>query len=262
MPEGDTVYRVARSLRHALAGTTLVSGGIRTPELAHKDMAGLRIEDVDSYGKHLLIHFPGHVLRSHMRMDGVWHVYRQGARWRKPSHQARIVLANEASQVVGFMVSDIDLVTTQDLPSLIGHLGPDVLKPNWETQGLQIAIDNLSRDERPVHVALLDQTNVAGFGNEYANELCFLQGLNPWQPASEVDVEALLRLGRRIIKANLARTARTTTGNLAPGRRLHVYGRSDRACARCNTPIRVGEVGADPTRRRIVYWCPRCQPMR
>ena len=261
MPEGDTVYRVAKSLRQALAGTALTAGTIRTPELATLDLTGETIEGVDSYGKHLLILFPNHVLRSHMRMDGVWHVYRKGTRWRKPSHQARIVLENDAYTVVGYLVSDIDLVKTQDVGSLIGHLGPDVLKADWESQGLQVAIENLSRDTRPIHVALLDQTNVAGFGNEYANELCFLRGLNPWQPANEVDAEALLRLGRRFIKANLTR-ARTTTGNLTPGRRLHVYGRAGRPCPRCRTPIELGEAGADPTKTRVVYWCPHCQPLR
>ena len=259
MPEGDTVFRVARSLNEALAGTTLTRGSIRTGQFGHIDLQGELVSEVDCYGKHLLIRFPDKVLRSHLRMEGAWHIYARNARWRKPAHKARIVLANRDSVAVGFLVSDIALVPSNQEGDLIGHLGPDVLKPDWFEGGFERAKQNLERDPRPIHVALLDQRNVAGFGNEYANELCYLRGVNPWTPANEVDIPAMLKLGHRLIHANKNRVARTTTGNTRPGQRLHVYGKAGRPCPRCGTQVRFGRLGADPSSGRHVYWCPRCQ---
>lgn len=145
---------------------------------------------------------------------------------------------------------------TRDEEQLIGHLGPDPLSDDWD---LDEAIRRLSADTRPIHVALLDQRNVAGFGNEYAAELLFLRGIRPETPTPEVDVRALLDLGVRTIRANRDRRDRTFTGDARRGFTDWVYGRAGRSCRRCGTPIRRGELGADPTRERLTFWCPRCQ---
>ncbi|HWS49517.1 MAG TPA: Fpg/Nei family DNA glycosylase, partial [Microbacterium sp.] len=132
----------------------------------------------------------------------------------------------------------------------------DPLGPAWDAAE---AVRRLSADARSIHVALLDQRNVAGFGNEYAAELLFLRGVLPTTPTPEVDVPALLDLGVRTIRANLERSNRTFTGINRPGQATWVYGRAGRPCRRCGTPIRRGELGADPTRERITFWCPFCQ---
>ncbi|PTT15850.1 DNA glycosylase, partial [Microbacterium sp. HMWF026] len=110
------------------------------------------------------------------------------------------------------------------------------------------------------HVALLDQRNVAGFGNVYANELLFVRGIAPTRPATEIDAQATIALGERMIRANLPRPERTFTGDSRPGRRFWVYGREGAPCRRCGTPIRATSLGASATSERNVYWCPTCQP--
>lgn len=260
MPEGDTAYRVAANLHRALAGHDLTEFQVRTHDLADIDLRGERVSDVVPAGKHIFVRVGEWSLHSHMRMDGVWHIYRRGARWRKPGYQVRIVLGNAHYQAVGFLLSGIRLLKTSDEYLIVDRLGPDPLTPQWRQGGREKAAARVQADPRPIHVAILDQSNVAGFGNEYANEMCFLAGVNPATPASHTNALAIMKLGERLILANLHRVERTTTGNLRGGQRLHIYGRAGQPCMRCGTTVRFTRLGADPQRGRHVHWCPRCQP--
>jgi len=160
---------------------------------------------------------------------------------------------------VGFHLHELSLVPTVDEPTLVGHLGPDLLGPDWDAAE---AVDRLRRDAgRPVGEALLDQRNLAGIGNVYKSEVLYLRGVDPWTPVSEVaDLAALVGLAHRLLHANRGRHGRTTTGSTRRGETTHVYGRSGRPCRRCGTPVR--QAGPDDARRddRVTYWCPTCQP--
>ena len=260
MPEGDTAYRVARQLESALANTPLTEFQIRTSTLIGANFVGQQVDGVQPFGKHIFIRMGEWSLHSHMLMDGIWHIYQPGAKWRRPAHQARVILGTEHTQAVGFLVAQLQLVRREDEVKLVGHLGPDPLKPEWDAGGLEIAASNIQTDPRAIHVALLDQSNVAGFGNEYANEICFLMGVDPAAPATSVDALAILKLGTRLIRANKDRVERTTTGNTRPGQRLYVFGRSTKPCRRCGTTIQFTLLGANPEQQRNVFWCPNCQP--
>lgn len=122
------------------------------------------------------------------------------------------------------------------------------------------AARRVAADSRAAHVAILDQRNVAGFGNEYANELLFVRGIRPTTPAGEVDTLALMETGARMIRANRDRAGRTFTGDSRPGRQTWVYGRDGKPCRRCGTLIERGDLGANATSERMTFWCPRCQP--
>ena len=256
MPEGDTVFRAARRLADVLDGRELARFDLRVPQVATVDLTGATVQEVVPRGKHLLHRIDGWTLHTHLRMEGEWHVYERGGRWRKPGYKARAVLGTSTHDTVGFDLADISVVRTEDEGALVGHLGPDPLSASWDPDE---AARRLSADPRAVHVALLDQRNVAGFGNEYANEILFVRGVLPTTPAPEVDVPALLDLGARMIRANRDRSGRTFTGDSRPGRSTWVYRREGRPCRRCGTLIRGGEMGADPTSERITFWCPRCQ---
>ncbi|MGN8026751.1 DNA-formamidopyrimidine glycosylase family protein [Microbacterium sp. 22242] len=256
MPEGDTVYQVAHRLDRALRGGTVVRFDLRVPGLATADLTGSVVHEVLPRGKHILMRIGDWTFRSHLRMDGAWHVYVPGERWRVPGFQSRAVIATERVVAVGFDVSMLALAPTTEESLLVGHLGPDPLGDDWD---LAEATRRVSADPRAIHVALLDQTNVAGFGNEYAAELLFLRGVLPTTPARFVDVEPLLALGARTIRANRDRPDRTFTGVALRGRTTWVYGRAHRACRRCGAHILTGEIGADPTAQRQTFWCPRCQ---
>ncbi|AKV88026.1 DNA glycosylase [Microbacterium sp. CGR1] len=256
MPEGDTVFRTARRLDEALVGGEVARFDLRGPRFATLDLTGQPILSSIARGKHLLLRIGDSTLHSHLRMDGAWLVYRAGEKWRHPAFKVRAIVGTAQREAVGIDLAEIEVVPTRDEDELVGHLGPDPLGPDWDAVE---AARRVSADTRSIHVALLDQRNVAGFGNEYAAELLFLRGILPTTPAPEVDVPALLDLGVRTIRANRDRRHRTFTGVDRPGQGTWVYGRAGRQCRRCGTPIRRGEQGADPTRERITFWCPVCQ---
>src|SRR6478735_5127554 len=103
MPEGDTVWLHARRLDRTIGRRTLVASDFRVPSLATTDLTGSTVREVASRGKHLLVRLrtPGGdlwTLRSHLRMDGTWRVFRPGQRWSgRPAHTIRIVLTTDAA---------------------------------------------------------------------------------------------------------------------------------------------------------------------
>ena len=256
MPEGDTVHRAAAKLSGALTGTTVTRFDIRVPGSATADLRGETVHSVVPRGKHLLERIGDYTLHSHLKMEGRWDVYPLGGRWRRPAYTARAIVGNVTCETVGFDLAMVEVLHTRDEDRIVGHLGPDPLAADWDAAE---AARRVGADERAVHVALLDQRNVAGFGNVYANEMLFVRGIAPSTPATEVDGVALIDLGARMIRANLPRAERTFTGDTRPGRRFWVYGRDGKACRRCGTLIRAGSLGAGPTSERNVFWCPRCQ---
>lgn len=256
MPEGDTVFRAARRLHEALAGHPVARFDLRVPQVATVDLTGEVVHAVIPRGKHILHRIGAWTLHSHLKMEGEWHVYRRGGRWRKPGYKARAIVGTTEWDTVGFDLADIAVVPTEHEGELVDHLGPDPLAQDWDPAE---AARRLVADPREIHVALLDQRNVAGFGNEYANEILFVRGILPTTPAPEVDTASLVEVGTRMIRANRDRSGRTFTGDSRPGQSTWVYRREGRPCRRCGTQIRGGELGADPTRERIIFWCPVCQ---
>ncbi|MEU8629262.1 DNA-formamidopyrimidine glycosylase family protein [Streptomyces sp. NPDC048669] len=270
MPEGDTVLQTARRLHHALADQVLTRSDLRVPRFATADLTGRTVLGVVSRGKHLLTRFEGGLtLHSHLRMDGAWRIYGPGERWRGgPAHQIRAVLANTAHTAVGYRLPVLELLRTADEEKAVGHLGPDLLGPDWDAG---TALRNLLADPaRPLGEALLDQRNLAGIGNIYKAELCFLARATPWLPVGELPAATaalLVSTAHQLLEANRDRPVRVTTTGARPrtatgqpartGRpseNLWVYGRTHRPCLRCGTPIRTAEQDGRPA-----YWCPGCQ---
>jgi endonuclease-8 len=263
MPEGDTVWLSARRLHAALAGRPLTTTDFRVPSLATTDLTGRQVLEVVSRGKHMLTRIEGDVtLHTHFRMDGSWQLFPAGRAWHGgPEWQVRVVLANADWQAVGYRMPVVELVDTGDEDRLVGHLGPDLLGPDWDEAE---AVRRLAADpDRAIAEALLDQRNLAGIGNLYKAESLFLRGLHPWTPVREVaDLPALVGLNRRLLLANRDRWEQVTTGDLRRGRQHWVFERQREACRRCGAAIEVAEQGADPRVARLTYWCPSCQPDR
>lgn len=257
MPEGDTVYQAARRLREALEGRVLTATDFRVPRYATVDLSGERVDGVLSRGKHLLMRVGEHTVHSHLKMEGSWEVYRPGERWRHPAFQARAVLRTEETDAVGFLLGILEVVPRSNEQEVVGHLGPDLLGPDWDAEEAVRRI--AAHPETPIGVALLDQRNLAGLGNVYANELCFLRGMLPTRPVAEADVPAAVDLGHRLIVANRDRPLRVTTGDTRRGRNTWVYGRGGQPCRRCGTRIRRTELGRTELEERVTYFCPTCQ---
>lgn len=265
MPEGDTVHRAARRMHAALAGREVTRFDVRVPGSALADVRGQIVLEVAARGKHLLHRFapPGAsraeatTLHSHLKMEGEWIVLTAGRRWPRPAFRARAIVGVAGADAVGFDIAMVEVLPTRDEDRVVGYLGPDPLGDDWDPAE---AARRVGGDPRPIHVAMQDQRNVAGFGNEYASELLFLRGVHPETPATRVDAAALLELGARTIRRNVELPVRNFTGLARRGQDRWVYGREGRPCRRCGTPIRRAALGASATSQRIVFWCPTCQP--
>ncbi len=254
MPEGDTVWRTARQLDRALSGTVLTGCDIRVPAYATADFTGLEVVETVSRGKHLLTRIGDDwTLHTHLKMEGSWHLYRPGSRWRRPDHQARAVLRTQEWTAVGFSLGITEVVARDQEASVVGHLGPDLLGADWDPAEALARLR--AAPERTLGEALLDQRNLAGIGNLYANELCFLAGRTPWAPVADVpDLGRLVDRAHLLLEANKDRVEQVTTGDLRRSRQHWVYRRERRACLRCGTTIQYAELAG-----RATYWCPSCQ---
>ncbi len=262
MPEGDTVWNTARVLERALAGAVLTASDFRVPQLATADLSGWTVRESASRGKHLLLRVSEPetdrrlTLHSHLRMDGAWRAYAPGDRWAaRPAHLIRVVLRTAGNVAVGYHLHELALVPTAEEESLVGHLGPDLLGPDWDPDE---AVRRLAaHPDATIAEALLDQRNLAGIGNLYKCEVLFLRGISPWTPVREVaDLRALVVLAQRLLTANRGRWTQSTTGSLRRGETSYVYGRlRAEPCRRCGTRISRADLG-----ERVTYWCPTCQP--
>jgi endonuclease VIII len=259
VPEGDTVWLAAQRMDAALGRQVLRGSDFRVPSLAEVDLSGQTVLEVVPRGKHLLTRLSGGVtLHTHFRMDGSWHLYRPGERRTGgPDWQVRAVLSTDGWDAVGYRLPVIELLPSDREDDAVGHLGPDVLGPDWD---LDEALRRLrSAPEREVGLALLDQRNLAGLGNLYRTEALYLRGLTPWTPVADVpDLPALVEQGRRLMTANKGRWEQTTTGSLRSGQMHWVFERAGRPCRRCGTPVASAEQGEAPY-ARLSYWCPHCQ---
>lgn len=281
MPEGDNVYQAAQKMHAALAGKRLAASDFRVPAFATLDLAGWTVLEVVSRGKHLLHRLAppddtaahdgaGRLsIHSHLSMEGSWQVYPPGQRWRKPAHTARAVLtAEDGVSAVGFSLGMLEVIPTAEEGGAVGHLGPDLLGPDWDAARAEANLR--AQPGRAVGLALLDQRNLAGIGNIYRCEVCFLGRVHPATPVARVpDLAGMVAAAKRLLEANKARP-RNTVGGFGPRNSTWVYGRAGQACLRCRTRIEHGTL-AEPTpgtgallgetRERDIWFCPSCQPL-
>jgi endonuclease-8 len=272
VPEGDTIFRAARTLHRALAGRVVKRFESAYPALTRVDVdrsvTGRTVDAVSSRGKHLLVSFSGGlVLRTHMRMNGSWHIYKTGEAWQRPARDMRVLIETDEYVAVGFNIPDAEFLTPRELARSrpLQTLGPDLAQPAFDRAEFLKRVR--FHDAEPIEEVLLNQRVVAGIGNVLKSETLFVARIHPFTPAGSLDTAALERLcdaALRLMKMNVTESegspliaGRRTTGALDPAAKLYVYGRAGKPCRRCGAAIRMSRKGIDA---RLTYWCPRCQP--
>lgn len=273
MPEGDTIFRAARTLHRALGGKPVVAFESVFPALTrvHVDtpLTGRTIQSVSASGKHLLMRFSGGlILRTHMRMNGSWHIYRPHETWQRPRRDMRIVVATADFVAVGFNIPVAEFFPARDLArhEELRRLGPDLLSEDFDAEEALRRIQG--RPAETIGDVLLNQRVVAGVGNVYKSEVLFACRINPFVKVGDLNLGALtglLSTARRLLLANVHSSLapmttytgyRRTTGRDNRSERLWVYGRAGQPCRRCSAPVKIDKRGADA---RLTYWCPACQ---
>ena len=276
MPEGDTIFRAARTLNRALAGSVVTRFETQLPQLARVDedhsVAGRTVEFARATGKWLQIGFSGDLLLlSHMLMSGSWHIYRPDEAWQKSRFHMRVVITTSSIVAVAFNVQIAEFHTTASLARRPGFstLGPDLLAVDFNSTGILSALAKHSSLE--IGVALLKQSIAAGAGNVFKSEICFLARVNPFRHVGDLtrlELDLIVFTARQLLVANAGPThsshvithsaMRQTTGRTDPSERLWVYHRGGHPCRICGTPILSRKQGADV---RTTFWCPGCQPL-
>ncbi len=264
VPEGDTIFRAAARLRAALVGKRLVELELRRdPRGRRVPEPGTTITAVEAEGKHLLVHFSDrHVLHTHMQMTGAWHVYRVTERWRRPGHQARVVLrVDDGTTAVCFAAPIVELRREDDARDrttrasrMLERLGPDLCAADVDLDAVVARLAALE-PATELAAALLDQRVAAGIGNVFKSEVCWAERVSPFAPVAAIDLPArrqIYETARHQLTSNLSTARRTTYRN-----GLAVYRKAGRPCPRCGDTIRRGRDDAG----RSTYWCPRCQPV-
>jgi endonuclease-8 len=279
MPEGDTILRAAQALHRVLAGHTVTRFDSVYPALTRvaedHPIVGRTIEAVTARGKHLLISFSGDlILRTHMRMNGSWHLYRTGAKWQRPSSEMRVLVATAGAVAVGFNVPVAEWLSSRQMARhpQMSALGPDLLAGAGAEYRYTVDVAEIVRRMRghsrdPIAEVLLNQRVVAGIGNVFKSEILFAAGVSPFATVdslSEPELERIVGIARDQLAASVLDRSRTltpaigrrTTGSLDPAARLWVYSRRGKKCRRCGAIIRSKKTGRDA---RLTYWCPHCQ---
>ncbi|HEY2120674.1 MAG TPA: DNA-formamidopyrimidine glycosylase family protein [Candidatus Acidoferrum sp.] len=276
MPEGDTIFRAARALHHALAGQEVKSFETVLPKLARVDydsgLKGRTVEKVEAQGKWTMIYFSGDlILLTHMRMSGSWHIYKPGERWKRRMIHQRIVIGTDKYVAVAFdvPVAEFHNASTLQRHPCLRKLGPSVLAENFDETTILRNLRMHSGVE--IGAALLNQNVLAGIGNVFKSEVCFGAGVNPLRLVETLTIQemaSLVATARKFMLANVTHattektftyeTFRRTTGRRGPEDRLWVYGRRGQSCHRCETAIESRKQNPDA---RTTFWCPQCQPM-
>lgn len=277
MPEGDTLFRTARTLHRTLAGRPITGFRSTFPHLTrfHDDtpLIGRQVASVESRGKWLLIHFSGGAtLATHLLMSGSWHIYRPGERWQKPASHMRIVLENADYHAIGFRVPVAKMHNAQSLARelRIPEAATDLLSPDFDAEAAcaRIALEA----GRDIANVLLDQHVLAGVGNEFKSEICFVCSVHPFARVASLSasqIAALVAASQRLLHANVLEDSgdtvvtyrglrRRTTRASHPSARVWVYGRAGEPCRCCGSLIERRAQGPDA---RVTFWCPRCQPL-
>jgi endonuclease-8 len=277
MPEGDTIFRTTRNLGRALNGMPVTVFRSTYPLLTRFNddtpVAGQTVDRVEPRGKWMLIYFSGGgILASHLLMNGRWHIYRHGERWQLPRFHMRIVIENETYQAVGFRVPVAEMHTARSLErnTRIPRPNTDLLSADFDAEA---ALERLmSRPSNAIADALLDQSVLAGVGNVFKSEVCFVNGLHPFRAVATLtqdEAATAIASARKLLRANVLEDSgnmivtyrsqqRRTTHESDPRASLWVYGRKGEPCRRCGEAIRRRIQGDDA---RVTFWCPRCQPM-
>ena len=277
MPEGDTIFRTARALGRALAGKPVTGFRSTYPLLTRFDdetpLAGQRVEAVESRGKWLLIHFSGGgTMATHMLMSGSWHIYRPGERWQQPRVNMRIVLENSEYIAVGFRVPVAKMLKPEELARAKKIPVPaiDVLSEEFNAEDVVRRV--MAHGGEEIADVLLLQEVLAGVGNVFKSEICFVTGVSPFckvAALSPATVAGLIAHAQKLVAANVLEDSgdaivtyggrrRRTTHESDPGASLWVYGRNGDPCRHCGEPVRRRIQGLDA---RVTFWCPSCQPM-
>jgi endonuclease-8 len=270
MPEGHTLYRLARDLESAFAGeqVTVTSPQGRFAESAAL-LDGHRVEAAESAGKHLFVHFDhDQLLHVHLGLIGVFTLGPAPAP--DPVGAVRVRLEGSTTYADLRGATTCEIVTDRDRKEIIGRLGPDPLRADADPD---LAWARIHCSAKPIGALLMDQKVLAGVGNVYRAEALFRARLHPLTPGRQVsrrrwstlwsDLVELMAYGVETGRIDTVRAEHEPDVMGRPpreddhGGEVYVYRRHGQTCHVCGSTVRTRVLEG-----RNLFWCPRCQRRR
>jgi len=252
MAEGPLVHHYANRLRRVLKGKEVrVEFGIKRLKQFELSLEGLRVHEVEAYGKQFRIHFPeDRVLLVHLMMWGSWRIYRNGEDWDKPRERARLVLRAPTHDVVAFSTPIVRFLTKSELEEdpKWGNPGPDPLRPDFSMKEFFRRLG--TQASREIGEVLLDQRVISGIGNILRIEILFQSHIHPRRLIASLTEDEKSEILRWIL--TLPKTWMKEMGNKANW--ISIYRKSGKPCSRCGAAIEFFRQTG-----RITYVCPSCQ---
>lgn len=218
--------------------------------------------EVISRGKHLLHRVDrGLTVHTHLKMEGSWRIESTASVTgrRLADHQLRAVAATAKWTALGLRLGLVEVWPTVDEDRHLGHLGPDILGPDWDLDRAVARIHD--SPSSTLGSALLDQRTLAGLGTLWTSEALYAARLPPWSPpalATADSLRALLTRTQRQMQQAAANGIQSTTGRTRRGETTAVHGRIGLPCLRCGATLRLAPIGP-PLRVRVLSYCPDCQ---
>jgi endonuclease-8 len=252
MAEGPLVHYYARQLREVLKGKRVkVRFGARKPKSVKTPLKGLKVRDVEAYGKQFRIRLSdSRVILVHLMMWGSWRIFRKGEPWDRPRSRARLVLTTGSHEAVVFSAPVVRLLSQEELGpgTKWGDLGPDPLRPDFSSREFW---KRLGGDPaRQIGEALLDQTIISGVGNILRIEILHGARIHPKRTAG-----SLSRTERRRLLAWTVKLMRRWLDERELEETwIKIYRKGAKPCPRCGAVVDFFRQGG-----RITYACPGCQ---
>lgn len=272
MPEGHTLFRLARDLSAAFSGQRVV---VSSPQGRFADAADLLngdvLESAESWGKHLFIDFAGgQTVHIHLGLYGSFDIHAgdlQAGEAPAPVGQVRLRIVGPSAYADLRGATTCELVTDEQRERICDGLGPDPLRSDADPDR---AWRRIKRSRQPIGQLLMDQSVLAGVGNVYRAEVLFRQRIDPMRPGHTLrraqfdalwnDLVELLAEGVRVGRIDTVRDEHTpeAMGRAARkddhGGEVYVYRRHEQACHVCGATVRTAVLAG-----RNLFWCPRCQ---
>lgn len=278
MPELPEVETVKEILKTQIIGQTIKDIDIYYQgilENVSKDkfkesLKGEEIIDLNRYGKYLIIICKEHSIISHLRMEGKFFIKDEAVPLEKHEHivfkfNSGKTLRYHDTRKFGKMV----LLKTTDLSEIMQY--PALSKLGLEANDPTLSVDYLMNHFKNKNVSikplLLDQSVIAGLGNIYVDEVCFLSKINPEEKAcnlSREDAKNIIEACQKTLSKAISEggtTIRSYTSSLGVTGRfqqhLLVHTKVNEPCPNCKMPIVKIKVGG-----RGTYLCPKCQKLK
>jgi endonuclease-8 len=239
MPEGPSIVILKEKVTSFKEKNIVTASG--SSNINFDKLAGEKIIDFKSWGKHLLICFKGYFIRIHLLMFGTYLI--NNRKVVPPKLSLRF-----SDGELNFYTCHVLLIEKE--AAKMYNWETDIMSDNWSAVRAQEAISSSQKEK--ICDVLLDQEKFSGVGNIIKNEALFRAAIHPESTAGFIPTEKIKELVNEVRQYSLDFYKWKKINQLS--RYWFVY--HQKTCPRCQLPINSKKTGKG---KRLSYYCNNCQ---